>query len=230
MVEWTESSPDYLRHAFGFRENGTLLEAVSNRLPVSKLTLDRPLELAFCVCNTFTKPSPQLLCKLCDTVFHPTCVGKTGGDRTRSWTCGFCEGYQSLLSSVGWSVKRKIKKRGRKAKEAPKFETVTLTREYEVLTGKEKKQHQFMGPRTWNDALELASANASEVRKKTKQFKDSAKAYATHIQKEGTGHHVLDSAVAGASGHGAAPMTDELIESLNADAEEQNFIPTPDEV
>jgi hypothetical protein len=109
--------------------------------------------------------------------------------------------------------------REKKKRKGPDEETITFVRDKKLHEDGPGKHVRYFGPSDWAEELVQVKEIAAKNRQATKQFKDSAKGYANQLQEEGTTHHILDSAVAGASGVGLAKMTPALVEQLVEEGE-----------
>ncbi len=199
-----------------FREK--LVQKMAARIPVAKEPLSRPYERVYCVCREARDQNDMLQCEDCAEWYHPKCVGlhdEIDEDMQQQWRCGFCEAWDDADEDqklVFWDVERYKRTNGKtkRFQRAAGDEPATLEQEEVHLGG-------YNGPKTWKEAVEAAKTESARLRKKTKNYKESAEGMAERHQKEGTGHHTVDRAVGGGGGTTRSPMTPDLVQHLNED-------------
>lgn len=195
-----------------------MVSRLAARIPVAFEPLHKPYERLFCVCRKPRDVNDMLGCENCDEWYHRRCVGVHGAMTEReidSWTCGFCEAEELAEEDedeFSWLIEKQGRSNG-KAKTFTRARGDTPKRKIEegiLMSGNR-------GPSTKNECIADAKAEAARIHKKSKNYRESADGMALRHQREGTGHHTIDRAVAGGGGTTRAPMTADMIQQLVED-------------
>ncbi len=148
----------------------------------------------------------MMLCETCWQWYHYGCVGLSAQEASKAagWKCGYCLGKPGADEMCTWKLKIPQGKRKREKvasdrhiKDSPRARGV----------GPDDDDMLEVGPRTWQDVVELAKAGGRAINLEMQANKRKAQ----KIVKEG-GHHVVDEMTA--AGLQLREVDDELIDDL----------------
>ena len=158
-----------------------------------------------CFCKAKSEEK-MMLCESCWQWYHYGCVGLSAKEAHEAvdWKCGYCRGKPGADGKCSWKLDIPQGKRKRK-KVAPERHIKDSPRARGV--GPDDDDLLEVGPKTWQDVIELAKAGGRAINLEMQANKRKAQ----KIVKEG-GHHVVDEMTA--AGLQLREVDDELIDDL----------------